>query len=129
MAQRFASSLFSKLMTVIMVVACLVAAFWVALQALEPVPVPPLPPAKAQVKFDPKVDVSNNAMFKRLEPLGPGAIEAGTLGRVNPFAPVIPASAATGTSATTTTTLPELPPPPPEPVPENATPTEPAPAI
>lgn len=115
-------------MTVIMVVACLVAAFWVGLQALEPVPVPPLPPAKAQVRFDPKVDVSNNPMFKRLEPLGPGAVEAGTLGRVNPFAPVLPASTATGTQATTTPPEP-VPAPEPIPVPESATSTQPPPAI
>lgn len=104
------SSLFARITTVIMLLACLAVAFWVISQALEPVAVPPSPPAKAQVRFDPRVDVSQNTVFQRLEPLGPAIIEPGKMGRTNPFVPLPVMSVATSSAVTTTTPVVPLPP-------------------
>lgn len=59
------------------------------MSALEPMAVPPSPPAKGKVVFNPQADVSKDSVFLRLTPMGPSAVEAGTTGRVNPFVPPV----------------------------------------
>ena len=97
------SSLFSKIVMLLLAIACVVAMFWFGSQALEPVEVPPAPPGKSSVTFNPKSDVSQQAVFQRLEPLGPTHIEPGELGRQNPFVP-LPAPVAVSSTAPTGTT-------------------------
>lgn len=87
-SEKPAASLFSKVITLVLVFVCLGAAFYFGSQFLEPVDVPPPPPVRAQVRFNPKADVSKNEVFQRLEPYGPTKVEPGETGRLNPFAPV-----------------------------------------
>jgi len=114
MQPRVTPPLISRILMLLLAVACILAAFWFGSQALEPVPVPPSAPMRSQVIFNRSADVSQNPAFTRLEPLGPETVEAGTLGRMNPFAPVVHA-AVSSTSATSTSQapLPETAPPPP----------------
>jgi hypothetical protein len=84
--------------------ASLGAAFWFGSQALEPVPIPPPPPTKSNVTFNANADVSKHPMFQRLEPLGPSLIDAGELGRVNPFVPAPLRASATSTASSTALT-------------------------
>jgi hypothetical protein len=60
-------------------------AAWVALNAIEAVPMPPVPPSKADVTFNPQVDVRNHPLFNTLRTLTRGKVMAGVLGKVNPF--------------------------------------------
>lgn len=71
-------------LTVTAVAVFLIAA-WVALNAIEPVPAPPVPPSKGQVSFDPRVDVRNHPLFSTLQTLTRGKVLAGALGKQNPF--------------------------------------------
>lgn len=98
------SSLFSKIVMLLLAAACLVAVFWFGSQALEPVSIPPLPPGKSRVTFNPTSDVSQKSLFQRLEPLGPVQVEAGTLGRPNPFVPLPVPIVVTSTTSTVTPT-------------------------
>lgn len=88
MPARVSHSLFSRLILMAAILATLGAGFWVASLMLEPAPLPMIPSKKA-VKFDSKNDVSGNKVFNDLRALGPKKLEAGELGRVNPFAPVV----------------------------------------
>lgn len=93
MNKRFAPSLFSRLILLLAISATLIAAYWVGMQVLEPVPVPFSVPAQRTVQFDARADVSKNSVFTSLLPIGPSAVEPGVLGRTNPFLePVIPSS-------------------------------------
>lgn len=87
MARR-ASSLFSRIITLVLVAVCLMAVFWIASLALAPVEVPVPAPSKMRVVFDPSVDVSKQPLFQHLEPLGPEKVDVGMRGRMNPFLPV-----------------------------------------
>lgn len=109
MADRFSHSLFSRLILLLVIFTTLGGALYVGSLLLEPVPVPPPPPPKAAVKFDMRADISQNPVFPTLQPLGPSEVLPGTLGRVNPFAPVpapattTPAIPATSTASATST--------------------------
>ena len=81
-------TLISRITLVIVILASVASAFWAGTKFLEPVTVPPPPPAKGYVKFNVKTDVSKNPVFAGLEALGPKKIESGELGRQNPFVPV-----------------------------------------
>lgn len=80
-------SLFSRIVLVLVVGGTLVAAYRVVSLALEPVAVPSIPPIKKDVQFNPKGDVSKNAVFGSLRPVGPEAVVPGTVGKANPFTP------------------------------------------
>jgi hypothetical protein len=123
MPQRVTPPLISRILMLLLAVACVLAAFWFGSQALEPVPIPPAAPTRSKVIFNRNADVSQNPTFTQLQPLGPETVEAGTLGRMNPFAPVIHA-AVSSTAATSTpqAPLPETAPPPPLPLPPVETP-------
>ncbi|MEO5927916.1 MAG: hypothetical protein ABIO72_04305 [Patescibacteria group bacterium] len=95
------SSLFSKIVMLLLAVACLVSVYWFGMQVLEPVLVPPAPPAKSKVTFNPTSDVSQSPVFQQLEPLGPIHVDAGALGRPNPFVP-LPAPVVVTSTATST---------------------------
>lgn len=82
-------------MMIIGALAVIVFAYWFLSTSLSPVEVPPLVLSRKDVKFDPKVDMSKNAKFLRLKPLGDGVPELTGLGRSNPFLPYI---VATGTA-------------------------------
>lgn len=84
----------------LLAVACLVAVFWIGSQALEPVAIPPLPPGKSSVTFNPSSDVSQRPTFLRLEPLGPTTVDPGELGRTNPFVPLPAIIVVTSTTST-----------------------------
>jgi hypothetical protein len=58
---------------------------WVGMQVLEPVQVPMAPPAKIQVKFDPKADIRKNSLFEMLKEFIIGDLEIGVLGNPSPF--------------------------------------------
>lgn len=99
---RVAPSIFSRILLIVAVVAALVAGYWLVSQALEPVPLPPAPLTKPAVRFDTKADVSKHPVFTQLEPIGPAAVDAGTLGRQNPFVPIQSATPTRATSSTMT---------------------------
>ncbi|MBU1034827.1 hypothetical protein KKF59_01180 [Patescibacteria group bacterium] len=100
MDKRVSHSLFSRIILIAAILATLGAGFWVASVLLEPVPLP-MAPIKKAVKFDTKNDVSGNSVFNDLNAIGPKKVEAGELGRQNPFAPVIiEAATTTATSFT-----------------------------
>lgn len=85
------SSVFSRLITVVAVLSVLVSAYWFITSSLAPYPVPLAPPQRGAVTFDPKVDVSKDAIFAKLRPLSGLEIEVGETGRANPFIPPAPA--------------------------------------
>jgi hypothetical protein len=101
------SSLFSRSLTVIGVLAVLLSSYWFITTSLTPYPVPPAPPRRTSVTFDPKVDVSKNTVFSRLRPLSGFDVEVGQTGRSNPFTPPAPTaiiiSPATATVSSTGT--------------------------
>jgi len=100
MDKRVSHSLFSRIILIAAILATLGAGFWVASVLLEPVPLP-LAPIKKAVKFDTKNDVSGNSVFNDLNAIGPKKVEAGELGRQNPFAPIIAIEETTTTSSVT----------------------------
>lgn len=85
------TSLFSRLLTIVGVLSVLIAAYWFITTSLTPYPVPPTPPRRGAVTFDPKVDVSKDAVFRNLRPLAGFEVEIGQMGRSNPFVPPAPA--------------------------------------
>ncbi len=101
------SSLFSRSLTVIGVLTVLISSYWFITTSLTPYPVPPAPPRRASVTFDPKVDVSKDKVFSQLRPLSALEVEVGQTGRSNPFTPPAPTaviiSPVTTTSASTGT--------------------------
>lgn len=111
----FTHSVFSRIILVSVILLTLGGVFYVGSILLEPVPVPPPPPAKAAVRFDVRSDITKNPLFPTLQPLGPTEVLPGTLGRLNPFAPVPPASTSTPAATVTSTA--------PVPVPETPTTT------
>lgn len=62
--------------------------YWFIQTSLAPVPVPPAPPTRGAVRFDPALDVSKSDTFFRLRPMGPFEVKPENLGRVNPFVPI-----------------------------------------
>ncbi len=100
------SPLISRLLTLAFAMASVVAMFWIGSQVAAPVFVPAAPLAKARVVFDARADVSQQPVFQRLEPMGPEAVQSPNLGRVNPFAPVLPPVIETTTSTSTSSTQP-----------------------
>jgi hypothetical protein len=133
MANR-ASSVFSRILLVFLVFATIGVGFYIGMTLLEPVAVPFSLPGKSLVKFDPRADVSKNAVFQTLRMIGPTEVLPGVLGRINPFVPVpppvfststAPATSTVETVATTTPTVVPTEPEPivtPEPVPTSTTP-------
>ncbi|MCC7357434.1 hypothetical protein IT408_02910 [Candidatus Uhrbacteria bacterium] len=100
------ASLFSRILTVVGVLAVLISSYWFITSSLAPYPVPPTPPNRTSVTFDPKVDVSKDKVFSSLRPLSGLEVEVGQTGRSNPFTPPVNApiiiSPVTTTEATTT---------------------------
>lgn len=109
---RILPPLFSRLLTILVALGCVGAALWMGYAFLQPIPIPPLPPSRAAVRFDARVDVSKNAVFQHLEPVGLEPLSLDGLGRLNPFAP-LPVISLTTTSVTSTlegvTTTSEIP--------------------
>lgn len=98
------STLFSRILLIIGGLLVVGMSYWFIQTSLAPVPVPPVPPQPGAVRFDPSLDVSKNAVFFSLRPLGPDLVTPTIVGRPNPFALVIPSAAVTTTAATTTPT-------------------------
>jgi|GEM_PF-1373965 len=98
------SPLFSRIITIVGVFAVLGAAYWFITTSLTPVPVPPVPPQRASVRFDPRVDVSKDAVFTNLHPLSALSVNVGEMGRVNPFVPAPPAAIASELLTASSTT-------------------------
>lgn len=89
---------------------CLIFGYWIVQMTLAPVAVPPSAPARKNVTFDARLDISKNATFTQLKSIGPMEVDVPPTGRDNPFAPVTAQVAATGeapvvTTSTATSTL------------------------
>jgi hypothetical protein len=84
------TSVFSRILTIVGVLSVLIAAYWFITTSLTPYPVPPAAPRRGAVTFDPKVDVSKDAVFRTLRPLAGFEVEIGQIGRPNPFVPPAP---------------------------------------
>ncbi|MBD3252088.1 hypothetical protein GF380_06625, partial [Candidatus Uhrbacteria bacterium] len=62
------------------------AAIWIGIQVLEPVRVPPAPPSKPAVTFDPKADIRSHNLWGTLQDFLQGIPqETGVVGNPNPF--------------------------------------------
>lgn len=83
MAKR--SPVFDRLLVGISALAVFGAVAWIGFRLFAPVPVPPVPPPKAGVQFDPRADVRQNPLFGTLRAVLRGQIEPGILGHFNPF--------------------------------------------
>lgn len=79
------SHILHRIVLLISAVGVLAIAWWVGSRAIEPVPPPPIPPPKASVSFDPRVDVRTHPLFNTLQALYRGQLDAGIVGRANPF--------------------------------------------
>lgn len=102
------SSLFSRILIIVGCLSVVGLSYWFVQTSLAPVPVPPVPPARGKVQFDPKLDVSKNTVFFNLRQMGPEVVEPLAIGRPNPFAPVLPVlppPVVTTTGTTTSSTL------------------------
>lgn len=80
------SPLIHRLVLVLSALAALGAAAWAGLRAFEPVPIPPVPPPRPAVTFDPRADIRGNPLFGTLQAVIRGEIDIGQIGRSNPFA-------------------------------------------
>ncbi|MFZ2803739.1 MAG: hypothetical protein WA001_00800 [Patescibacteria group bacterium] len=103
MASHGPSTLFSRILLIIGGLLVVGLSFWFIETSLSPVPVPPVPPQPSSVQFDPTLDVSKNAVFFGLRPMGPDVSTPVSVGRDNPFIP--PPAPVFVTS--TTSTIPE----------------------
>jgi hypothetical protein len=99
MAKR--SVVFDRIVLVLAALAAFGAAAWAGFRLYEPVPIPPIPPTKASVSFDSRVDVRKNGLFGLLHSALRGDVEPGIVGHVNPFATV--GAAGAGSSGATGT--------------------------
>lgn len=79
------SAIVHRIVLVISALAVVGIAIWVGMQVLEPVQVPMAPPAKTQVKFDPKADIRKNTLFEMLKEFITGDLEIGVIGNPSPF--------------------------------------------
>ncbi len=86
-ASKFRPAIFSRLLLVLGALIALYFGYWFVRLAFAPVPIPPVPPQRGVIRFDPSLDVSKNSLFFRLRPLGPLEVEPGQRGRINPFIP------------------------------------------
>lgn len=110
MTRKTLTTLFSRMLFVLGGLSAVVFVFYLIQTTLSPVPVPPLPPAPTSARFDPALDVTKNAAFGRLRPVGPSAVLIGAIGRSNPFTPPPTSTSESNvesrTSQVTTSTLP-----------------------
>jgi hypothetical protein len=79
------SRLVHHIVLVLAAVGVLGVAWWVGSRLIEPVPPAPVPPSKASVSFDPRVDVRTKPLFNTLQTLFRGELDPGIVGRLNPF--------------------------------------------
>ena len=63
----------------------LAALYYSSTQFFQPLTVPPAPPARTQVRFAPKLDVTANPLFQELKGVVTGEVEPGVLGSLAPF--------------------------------------------
>lgn len=101
------STLFSRLLLIVGGLLAVLSVYWLVQVSLAPVSVPPAPGARGVIRFDPNLDVSKNELFFRLRSLGPQEVATPSLGRANPFLPIIqtpiaPISVSSSTVATGT---------------------------
>jgi len=95
-----APSVFSRLLLIFGSIAVVGLTYWFISTSLAPVAVPEVPASRTKVKFDPTADVTKKPYFSDMHPLGPDLALPSSIGRQNPFVPVIPVSS---TSTATTT--------------------------
>ncbi|MEN9557949.1 MAG: hypothetical protein RL141_318 [Candidatus Parcubacteria bacterium] len=79
------SALIHRLALVFSALVALGVMAWIALRVVAPVAVLPPPPAKTQVRFDPKTDVRTHPLFSTLSAVIRGDLQPGPMGRTNPF--------------------------------------------
>ncbi len=122
MNQRLLTTIISRVLLVIGAGLCLVFGYWIIQMSLSPVSVPPPPPARKNVTFDARLDISKNDTFTQLHSIGPLEVDVPPTGRENPFAPAVapvvvtapvaiiatstPVTNATSTIASPTSTIP-----------------------
>jgi hypothetical protein len=82
------SLLFQRILLILSALAVLGVAMWGGFRFFEPVPVPPIPPPKQRVSFDPNADIRNHPFWEGLFAVFNDEVEPGVLGRDNPFADV-----------------------------------------
>lgn len=87
MTRRLVTTIITRTLLVIGALLCLVFGYWIIQIALAPVTVPPPPPARKNVTFDARLDVSKNAQFTELKTIGPIDVDVPQTGRDNPFVP------------------------------------------
>lgn len=80
-----ASTVFHRVVLILSAMGALGAAAWIGFRLFEPVAIPPIPPPKPAVSFDKRADIRNNPLFGGLRTVLRGEVEAGTMGRRNPF--------------------------------------------
>jgi hypothetical protein len=105
MSTKLAPSIFSRLLLVVAALLVVVFTYWLIATLLAPASVPLAPGSRGVVSFDPKLDVSKDETFFRLQPLGPLDPTKTPSGRTNPFVPPLPPAIATSTAPTTTAPL------------------------
>lgn len=98
-------TVFSRILVVLAGGAAVYFAYLFVRITLAPVPVPPAPPVKKTITFNPQLDVTKHPVFGTLRLLGPLTVDVRELGRTNPFVPV----EATTSSSTTTRAAPSTP--------------------
>lgn len=82
------SPAFHRILLVLTALAVFGAVVWAGMQVFQAVPIPPVPPAKPLVSFDPRADVRKNSLFGGLSAVFTGFVTPGALGRPNPFASI-----------------------------------------
>jgi hypothetical protein len=104
------STLFSRILLIVGGLLAVLSVYWLVQVSLAPVSVPPAPGARGVIRFDPKLDVSKNELFFRLRSLGPQDVSIPSLGRANPFLPIVqvqlPPVGVSSSTATTGTSAP-----------------------
>lgn len=104
-------SIFSRILMIVGALAVVGFTYWFITTSLAPLPVPEAPPARGNVRFDPRVDVSKNPSFQQLYPLGPMTIvPPTTIGRQDPFSALPVFTAPSGTMPVVSSTPPVEPP-------------------
>ncbi len=97
--------LVSRILLIVGALAVIGLSYWFIRTSLAPVAIPPVSVTRSAATFDPAADVTKNATFDTLHPLGPDLITPTVMGREDPFAPVPVTSIATTSTGTATSTV------------------------
>lgn len=98
------SSVFSSLLKVLGALAVSGSVFWFIYSSLGPVEVPPPPPSRSALRFDPQADMRQNKVFGQLSAIVKDLdLKANEVGRPNPFMRVVKAPPPAMASSTTST--------------------------